>query len=267
MSLHNAWVAFEDCTFAAPTVITHGPLWVETGTGDAKRFTPVPGTGGISSFFECTVFDTVAIGDIPFEQTTLIGSHGLDKLRFTSSPKWPTKHLKSAADRDVIADEHSSPPPSPATLEPLYRQLRGVAIEDTKAAPAAADFYYAELDARRRARDVRPVRPVVVPARRWLRRPAAATAERTDRRSGRRGGTVPVEDQVRPHVGRREVDGYHMDQFWNTIAFVARSSVTLFSAPTDSLTAGGTLLLLAERFAAVSLLAICLFALRSKVAR
>ena len=50
-----------------------------------------------------------------------------------------------------LDDKDKRPAGHAAALELAYRQLR-VGLEASKAAPAAADFYFGELEARRRAR-------------------------------------------------------------------------------------------------------------------
>jgi hypothetical protein len=44
------------------------------------------------------------------------------------------------------------------------------------------------------------------------------------------------------------VDGYDLDRYADSLAFVAKNSISLFSAPTAGLTAAGTLILILERF-------------------
>lgn len=43
----------------------------------------------------------------------------------------------------------------------------------------------------------------------------------------------------------RVVDGYDLDSYPDALAFVARSSISLFAAPTSGLTAAGTFVLIA----------------------
>lgn len=71
-----------------------------------------------------------------FELTT-----GLDQLRFQGDPEWLRRGR-----RKILYDEDQGT--SPERLEVLYRQFRA-SLEASKAAPAAADFFYGEMEARR----------------------------------------------------------------------------------------------------------------------
>lgn len=53
----------------------------------------------------------------------------------------------------------------------------------------------------------------------------------------------------------------------DSLALVARSSMSLFAAPSDGLSATGTVVLVGERFVAISLLARPVAALRSRAHR
>ena len=63
------------------------------------------------------------------------------------------------------------------------------------------------------------------------------------------------------------LDGYHLDTFWGALAFVTRNSISFLAAPANGLTPGGTFLFIFERYAAVTLLALAVFAVRSRVQR
>jgi hypothetical protein len=162
-----------------------------------------------------------------------------------------------------------------ARVESTYRQLR-VGLEASKAAPAAADFYYGELDARRRAassgtRDfwllglyrwvggygVRAGPPLV-----WLLALIVCTWlalwQFTD---------AFVRDSLDGAALNNTLDGYRLDKPWDSLAFVVRNSISFVSAPAAGLTAAGTFLFVFERYTAVTLLALTAFAVRSRIAR
>jgi hypothetical protein len=85
----------------------------------------------------------------------MFGATGLDNLRITTvDPRWEVRRR-----RRVIAEElpflgrsgkGKPDAPHPKQVEAIYRQLRA-ALEASKAAPAAADFYYGEMEMRRRS--------------------------------------------------------------------------------------------------------------------
>jgi uncharacterized protein YjbI with pentapeptide repeats len=123
----------------------------------------------------------LVLTDVDLSHCYFAGAHHLDQLhlegrcRFTSTPVgwklwgWPPlwhwtrrqtiaeEHLWRAADRARPVAWPAPPPPSatpPARLDPehlaaRYRQLRK-AQEDAKNEPGAADFYYGEMEMRRR---------------------------------------------------------------------------------------------------------------------
>jgi hypothetical protein len=150
-----------------------------------------------------------------------------------------------------------------------YRQLR-VGLEASKAAPAAADFYVGELNARKRAASWLSFDKWLLPLYRWLGgygvRPfpplisLVGVVLLTSLALNKWGSLVKPAD---PKV----VSGYDISKYPEALAVILRNSVSLVSAPADGLTASGTFLLVAERFVAVALLAMVVLAVRSRVAR
>jgi hypothetical protein len=227
----------------------------------------------LDAFIDCTVRSMVSIVGVDLTTTTFRRSSGLYQLRFTAVD-WSTG---GRPPRRIIADELPDAGIPDDELEDLYRQLR-VGLEASKAAPAAADFYYGELEARRRQAQAGRRRGgpdhvdwYVLNAYRYL------------------GGygvramppllsfvAVVLATTVLLRVGTGlfvrdsfdgTIEGYRLDTLWGALAFVLRNSISLFSAPADGLTPGGAIMLIAERFAAVTLLALAVFAVRSRVAR
>jgi hypothetical protein len=217
---------------------------------------------------DCTLLARVGIDVELFNpQLSLIGSSGLANLDL------PPGNWRRERGRAVIADEETYLGSRPGAVEDVYRQLRA-GLEAKKEAPAAADFYIGELNARqlnaghhdsRNRLDhillpvywhvggygVRAVRPLA-----WLTAVLVATAVLL---------RLATAWFVRPadHV----LDGYHLDRFWDALAFVMRNSISFLSAPASGLTAAGTFLFVFERYAAVALLALTVFAVRSRVQR
>jgi hypothetical protein len=229
---------------------------------------------GLDEIRDCTILAPVTIKHLWLHETMFSGSSGLDQLRIYGIFTWQRRHGRRMIADEAAIWEHAKRPrahsmqPYWADIEVLYRQLR-VGLESSKAAPAAADFYVGELNARRRAGApifdrvllfvyrwvggycVRPVPPflsliVLVTCTALLFRYQGETLVR---------------------LPDMQDEGYQLHRFWDSFALVARSSVSLFSAPTGGLTSAGTLVLIVERFAAVGLLAMVVFALRSRVHR
>jgi hypothetical protein len=161
--------------------------------------------------------------------------------------------------------------PSYAQVETLYRQLRA-ALEEGKAAPDAADFYYGEMEMRRlRARSERRLLEASLlrvyktiggyGVRAWRPLAAyllviAATAI-----------ALLVKASRRHLVTADIVNSLHLARVGGAFGFVFRNSTSIFQAPADQLTGLGTSVFVLERFAAVSLLALFVLAVRSKVQR
>lgn len=97
--------------------------------------------------------------DLDLSECRFAEAHRLDLLDFRGCtfdrpPQWrrtlgviPIRPVK----RDVLADETSPDGPGPSAVAALYRQLRK-ALEDGKNEPGAGDFYYGEMEMRRRRR-------------------------------------------------------------------------------------------------------------------
>jgi hypothetical protein len=206
-------------------------------------------------------------------------STGLDLVRFVGDPGWRRRwgHF-----RRIVADEVRSPSRGgrrrrsghDAAVEAIYRQLR-VGLEASKAAPAAADFYIGELEARRRRAQWLSVDHWLLPLYRWAGGYGVRAAPPLVSLAVVVAGTAAVADRFETAFvtadvedGETIVGGYRLDDYWQSLAFVARNSISLFTVPSsDELSAFATFLLIGERLTAVSLLALFVFALRSRVAR
>ncbi|MFF5019549.1 pentapeptide repeat-containing protein [Streptomyces sp. NPDC001165] len=123
----------------------------------------------------------LVLTDVDLRRCVFSGAHHLDQLRlegeclFDAPPKgvrWGLRPVRWTR-RQVLAEEHhwraqtgrytaregwtphsqasDNAPPGPAALVVVYRQLRK-AFEDGKNEPGAADFYYGEMEMRRRDR-------------------------------------------------------------------------------------------------------------------
>jgi hypothetical protein len=275
-------------------VVERATTWIGSGANDAIW----PRFGG---FVDTLITAPVIFANVSFEAARFEGTTGLDQLRTTGPVRWPTRgHLVK---RRAIAAEWDLDPSAEraaSAREFVYRQLR-VGLEESKAAPEAADFYNGELEARRHAAGD-PLDRILIPVYRWvggygvrpgpplfwllivvlgtglffqidhaLVRPPSATAvevTRTPRQPP--GETTVVEERTTPMdsgQGKHSVDGYNLERYGDALAFVSKNSISLFSAPTTGLTALGTLIVIIERFAAVTLIGLTVFAVRSRVQR
>jgi len=233
------------------------------------------------SLVNATLEAPLTIGDgIALTDCRLIGATGLDHLRVTGvDPMWPVlRH------RRVIADElrmwhapgkqpHGAEPlaPDPRQLESVYRQLRA-ALEATRAAPAAADFYYGEMEMRRLSCRPRQFEKSLLMIYKLI--------SGYGLRAYRAIATYLVLLLTITALLRYRTDwfvadrtaaagsaGLAFDQFWDVFAIAARASVNVLSAVTTGLTAAGTMLFILLRLAGPATIALAILALRARVQR
>ena len=110
-------------------------------------------TGGraaeLQSLVQATLEAPLTLGPgVRVDRCKLAHATGLDKLRVASEPGWARERY-----RIVLAEEKSRKVragPGARTVEASYRQLRA-SSEASKAAPAANEFYYGEMEMRRAA--------------------------------------------------------------------------------------------------------------------
>lgn len=254
--------------------------------------------GRVRALTNATLLAPVTIGAmVDVHDATFRGSTGLEQLLFRVNPpwnrfRWRRFHWPTACSdrpyfeggprgRRVLTDEAGARQPleaaDPAAVEVLYRQLRA-GLEASKAAPAAADFYFGEMEMRRLAA------PRVSAERFWLAvykwfggygvrawRPfitylglLAATTMMLHARTNW-FATDPL-----TATGAASIDGeggLALTRYSSIAAFVTRNSISIFTAPAEGLTAAGTFLFIGERFASVTLLGLVVLALRSRVQR
>jgi hypothetical protein len=236
----------------------------------------------------------------------LRGATGLDRLRLVGAdPAWARYHgrgriflRRGVAGRRVVADElvlRAFDPgereanllvkehnidvtnlPRPQTVEAVYRQLRA-ALEASKAAPAAADFYYGEMEMRRLACKKGSFERKLL----WLYKATCGYGLRASRALAtyvfvlmtftvlfRYRTSWFVSDATAAAGGSSS--STHMlnfHRFWDTAAILGRSSVTFLSPIATGLTAAGTLMLILLRFTAPAALALAVLAVRARVQR
>jgi hypothetical protein len=178
-------------------------------------------------------------------------------------------HVLSSVDNVVAAPQ----------VEVVYRQLRA-GLEASKAAPAAADFYYGEMEMRRRSArlgerlllnlykwvggyGVRPLRPFFFYMALLLGTAGlgAMANQRHDSWFTVRCSQVEIAQCQGPKADVRST------RFGRVLVAVARNSISLLSAPDDGLKPMGSALLLVERFGSITLLGLAAIGVRSKVQR
>lgn len=285
MRLDGASAGLTACVVTSPLTIT-GPAHAKAATS-ADLYS----SGRLTDLVDCTLMAPVTIAgartggvntSARMEGVALDGSTGLDLLRFPYGATWDRTGVCNGRRRvlhnDPVLLETGRRPRGiddlaraghPAALESIYRQLRA-GLEASKAAPAAADFYYGEMEARRRAAPLWPDRLLLevyrifggysVRAWRPLTTYAALVVLTALAFTLRTRWFLATPGTM--------IDGFDVDRsFLDSLAVVARSSVSLFAAPAAGLSAIGALALVVERFVAVGLLALGIVALSSRVRR
>jgi hypothetical protein len=217
----------------------------------------------------CLLADRVIIdARVAVTSTRFADTVGLDNLRFRGDPRWPIRHR-----RRTLADDDGLGPGGLGVdqLELLYRQLRA-SLEASRSHAGANDFYWGELDCRRRhARTpsvdrwllsiyrvmfgygVRASRPLTWwvcitgllawaftfhPTRLWLTKAGSGV-----------GNDTPIR------------------HFGEGLAFVLQNSTNILRSIDTGLSWQGTLVVLVSRFVTLSLLAGALLAVRSRITR
>ena len=138
--------------------VINEPLTITTGQSLYRSF-----DGRVTAMKNCTVLAPVTIAaHVSMGDTSFEGSTGLDQLRFNGRQQW----RRTVNGRQVLADERRLRH-HPWVLEQTYRQLRA-GLEASNAAPAAADFYYGELEPARHAAPRISLDRYLLPTYKWL---------------------------------------------------------------------------------------------------
>jgi hypothetical protein len=157
------------------------------------------------------------------------------------------------------------------TVELVYRQLR-VALENSKASAAAADFYYGEMEMRRLAATRLSTERVLldlykatsgfgVKAGRAMLAYLAILL--TTAAALRYGTNLFIADPDKVAAS----SGLDFRDYWDCVAIALRNSVTFFGSISEGLTAAGTALMFILRIAGPTAFALIVLALRSRVQR
>jgi uncharacterized protein YjbI with pentapeptide repeats len=143
IDLDRGNIALEEAAFAEPSTITG------SGRGDARSC--------VVSLDRANVAH-LTLADVDLRPCSFLGVHNLDGLRFEGAIDFCAVRDRQAirdeiALRELNGPESSDPAAERVTAERIahaYRALRK-GREDSKDAPGAADFYYGEMEMRRRA--------------------------------------------------------------------------------------------------------------------
>jgi uncharacterized protein YjbI with pentapeptide repeats len=229
----------------------------------------------------------LGLSNVDMADCRFVGAHNLDKLRLEADASFataPTRtgRLSQGGWREAIAEERAwrasnhrwwwpkwTPPrwpdwlaDKPQALNPgqiagLYRALRK-GLEDIKDEPGAADFYYGEMEMRRRA--ARPVERVVLTAY-WLVSGYGLRAWRA---------LVWLAGITAALAGAFYLVGFLLppkpDTYWTSLLYAFRATLSL-TDPEVTLTAWGKLLQAVLRLTGPVLLGLAILALRGRVKR
>ena len=250
------------------------PLSITTGYEGQPTGGPNRETAGLASLARATLTAPLTIGTgIVLTRCKLVTATGLDNLRVTvADPEW-TVFRRRRIVRDELSvwtagQENSI---DPRHVEAVYRQLR-VALEASKAAPAAADFYYGEMEMRRIASPRISFDRILLATYKIV----SGYSLRLYRALLTYFIILLAVSLLLRYVTRLFVEdtvaaagspGLTFNRFWDVFAITARSSVTFFSPVTNGLTSAGTLLFIALRLTGPATLALAILAVRARVQR
>lgn len=274
-------VMLSNLQLARPLVVKLGA--VPTSLRDSVIDQPVTfrpnrsGAGRLTEVRGCTLTRPVTIPpEASMTTTRFVGTVGLDQLRFVGDPRWPTARPgRFSRPRRCVADATDQrEAPDLAQLEGLYRQLRA-SLEASKSHPGANDFYWQELECRRRRAGcgqfewwllgayrvflgygIKALNPAIW----WIALTALLASLftfHTDRLLDPNPPGTSDEPAALPAVR----------DFPNSLAFVMQNATNVLRTIDSGLDWDGTLLLIAGRFLAVAFLAGTFWALRSRITR
>jgi Pentapeptide repeats (9 copies) len=197
LRLRHARVLLDDSDFAAPSLLTGGPVNARLAKREEEMFGTTSELPQLLSLQQANVAG-LGLSNVSLADCRYNGAHNLDMLRmdadvaFGLSPgrlgwerrqviaeeaEWRAGKARSGRQSaqsgqwtapgwpDRIGNEQREPPKTldAGTIANLYRALRK-GREDAKNEPGAADFYYGEMEMRRHARTTPPVERAII----WL---------------------------------------------------------------------------------------------------
>ena len=235
------------------------PLTIRTNVGEAADNNEGNGERHSISLIESTLLHPVIITvGSRLTRSSFESTSGLDQLRFQGDPKWEVRER-----RKMLHDEIMGKPPE--VLEHLYRQLR-TGLEASGARPAAADFFYGEMEARRD----RIPRPRFKSSEWWLLgiyKFSAGYGVRPWRSFVCYLGVV-FSMGLMFRYGDGIVDKFPVERsFIESMMYSLQNSVNFLELGTSKLSSLGIGLVVFERLVALGLLALAVIGLRSRTER
>jgi uncharacterized protein YjbI with pentapeptide repeats len=297
-TLRVGWaeVALDGADFAAPSILLGESDPVALLVCFLERRAEPMGRPRLVSLRGANVAN-LALSNVDLRACRFLGAYNLDRLRIEGdcefargAPGWwytsrdilaeerqwreqrrPGWYLLDSATPDWIADDEDLTDPdvvAPHRVAAIYRDLRK-GREDRGDAPGAGDFYYGEMEMRRRA----------VPPREG-RAPGRVTRDRGERAElwlywlvsgyGMRASRALICLVVTIAVGAVLLDlfGFRPDRsFGRAMLFSLESTISLLRAPEAKLTAGGEVVQIALRLLGPLFFGLGLLALRGRVKR
>lgn len=263
---------FLDCKWPSQSVLIVGdtrleihrldaraPLTIRTEVSEQAEGEEFDSERSSISLIESTLLHPVIIGvGTRLTKSSFVSTMGLDQLRFQGDPRWQViRH------RQMLHDEIEDEPPE--VLEGLYRQLRA-GLEASGARPAAADFFYGEMEARRNHIQ----RPRFKSSEWWLLSIYNFTAGygvRPWRSFACYFGVVLLMGLIFRYGGG-VVEKCPVDRsLIESVMYSLRNSVNFLELSTSKLSSLGIGLIVFERLVALGLLALAVIGLRSRTER
>jgi hypothetical protein len=283
MTVNNArGLKLEGARFEAATIVsfdTSLDLEGIVARGAVILFPACSGSATLDSLSGAMLEAPLVVPDrVSLRNCTLTAAIGLNNLQIRAAdPDWPKwRRRRILPDERTVRQSSAQAKVTRArAVEGSYRELRA-ALEDAKAAPAAADFYYGEMEMRRLAAPKLSIERTLLlfykvlsgyGLRAWRALASYAVTLLAASAALRWPTNTFILDQHAAAgipAGTKDLPFHH---FGDVVAFVARSSLSFLSIPIPGLTAWGTALLLITRFAALVFLTLTVLAIRARVHR
>jgi uncharacterized protein YjbI with pentapeptide repeats len=255
MEVRFAAVSLEDSEFVVPSIVGGSPDPFPRGDTSDSEFGELGWKPRIGSLRRANV-GNLTLANVDVTQCCFVGAHNLDRLRF-ESVDFPHSEPGSTS-RWMIAEEMDPSVPRDRVAE-AYRSLRK-GREDSKDEPGAADFYYGEMEMRRKSAG--GFDAVLLPLY-WL---VSGYGLRAWRSLAALAVTVVL------FAWGFQAWGFDPDAgFWKSLLFSAESTTSLFRAPSPpngaDMTDLGLVLQMVLRLLGPLFFGLALLALRGRVKR
>jgi uncharacterized protein YjbI with pentapeptide repeats len=219
----------------------------------------------------------LTLSDVDLSICRFAGAHNLDKLRFEGADFQTVENVWGVG-RRAVWEELKLEPDDPGEAERIARTYRALrkGREDNKDEPGAADFYYGEMEMRRKARRRKEDPPSAKRTSRtewlvlWLYRLVSGYGLRSTR------ALIWLLVTVGLCAWGFQAFGFRPDQnYWRSLLFSVESAPSLFRPPTPGtedgtkivLSTGGHILQMVLRLLGPLFFGLALLALRARVKR